>query len=99
LVERIRTYGLRNAQIFGWALMADRPAFAMSVGVTSDWAVDAVRTAEGVGQQIAWHEVISQGFGTQYLAEVLIPDSWSLEQSAKLTALSNRAYLWGITVR
>jgi ribonucleoside-diphosphate reductase alpha chain len=99
LVERIRMYGLRNAQIFGWALMADQPAFAMSVGVTSDWAVDAVRTAEGVGQQIAWHQEISEGFGTKYLAEVLIPDSWSLEQSVNLTALREKADLWGIAVR
>ncbi|MGR5322249.1 hypothetical protein, partial [Vibrio sp. DNB22_19_1] len=75
--------------------MADQPAFAMSVGVTSDWAVDAVRTAEGVGQQIAWHQEISEGFGTKYLAEVLIPDSWSLEQSVNLTALREKADLWG----
>lgn len=99
LAKRIRTYGLRNVQIFGWALLADRPTSAVSVGLASDGCSDAVRTAEGVGQQLQWHGVISEVFGTKYLAEVLVPDDWNTEKVGKLAATCQQGNLWGIAVR
>ncbi|CAB3767492.1 hypothetical protein [Paraburkholderia humisilvae] len=99
LVKRVRVYGLRNVQIFGWALVADRPVSAHAVGLTSDGCIDAVRTAEGVGQQLQWHAAISEAFGTKYLAEVLVPDDWGAKQVGELAVRCQQEGLWGVTVR
>lgn len=99
VAERVRMYGLRNVQIFGWGLVADRPVSVHAVGLTSDGCIDAVRTAEGVGQQLQWHTAISEAFGTKYLAEVLVPDNWGAEQVGKLAARCQQGGLWGVSVR
>ncbi|MBB4518686.1 hypothetical protein [Paraburkholderia fungorum] len=99
VVQRVRMFGLRNVQIFGWALVADQPVSAHAVGLTSDGSIDAVRTAEGVGQQLQWHTAITEAFGTKYLAEVLVPDNWGAAEVGKLAARCRQGGFWGVAVR